>query len=167
MEKDQVEGNWSETVEDLVATGEIESAISFLESVVSKLEALNTSESGPELQLASVLTDLAKLYSSSGFSLKADELESRAFVIGQKARQVQSSSDLEVTHRLMLFRLQMIRTWYPILASTLDAQNSIRCPFTMRNLDEDDKLLSSIKTKSQTWSLFGKGHKHQLKQPKD
>lgn len=84
MEK-EVEGgeNWSEAVEDLVASGEIESAISLLESVISNLQTLNPSDSVSQLQLASALSDLASLHSSKGFSLKADQLQSRACLIKQ------------------------------------------------------------------------------------
>lgn len=66
--------NWSESVEDLVDAGDVESAISLLESVA---ETLNPSDS------ASALSDLANLYSSKGFSLKADHLLSRASVLKQ------------------------------------------------------------------------------------
>lgn len=66
--------NWSESVEDLVDAGDVESAISLLESVA---ETLNPSDS------ASALSDLANLYSSRGFSLKADHLLSRASVLKQ------------------------------------------------------------------------------------
>lgn len=66
--------NWSESVEDLVDAGDVESAISLLESVA---ETLNPSDS------ASALSDLANLYSSRGFSLKADHLLSRASLLKQ------------------------------------------------------------------------------------
>lgn len=69
--------NWSESVEDLVAAGDADAAISLLESVISDL---NPSDS----QLPSALTDLANLYSSKGFSLKADQLHSRAFLLQQR-----------------------------------------------------------------------------------
>ena len=104
MDNEQrVEENWSEAVEDLVAAGEIESAISLLESVISKRDTLNSSESASQLQLASALMDLAKLYSSKGFSLKADELEARASLIKQKARQIHPSGYLSLSLSLPLF----------------------------------------------------------------
>ncbi|KAM5584942.1 coiled-coil domain-containing protein R3HCC1L [Rosa sericea] len=69
------EDNWSEAVEDLVTAGDTDAAIALLESVISNLE----NKDSPEL--ASALCDLAKLYSSKGFSLKADDLQSRASLI--------------------------------------------------------------------------------------
>ncbi|XP_061374504.1 uncharacterized protein LOC133316742 [Gastrolobium bilobum] len=80
-EKEEEAGeNWSEAVEDLVASGDTESAISLLESLV---QTLNPSDWVSQLQLSSALSDLAKLYSSKGFSLKADQLQSRASLIKQ------------------------------------------------------------------------------------
>ncbi|RDX67336.1 Coiled-coil domain-containing protein R3HCC1L, partial [Mucuna pruriens] len=77
-EKDKGIENWSEAVEDLVDAGDVEAAISLLESVV---ETLNPSDSASQLPLASALSDLANLYSSKGFSLKADQLLSRASLL--------------------------------------------------------------------------------------
>ncbi|KAJ4826816.1 hypothetical protein Tsubulata_016036 [Turnera subulata] len=74
------EENWSEAAEDLVAAGDTEAAISLLEAVVSKLE-----NQPPPLELASALTELAKLYSSKHFSLKSDDLLSRASLIRERA----------------------------------------------------------------------------------
>ncbi|KAK4255297.1 hypothetical protein QN277_008312 [Acacia crassicarpa] len=85
MEKERLPENWSEAVEDLVAKGDTESAISFLESLFPNLETLSSFHQSSQLQLASLLTDLAKLYSSKGLSLKADELESRATVLKNRA----------------------------------------------------------------------------------
>ncbi|PIA54322.1 hypothetical protein AQUCO_00900696v1 [Aquilegia coerulea] len=82
-EEEEEEENWSEAVEDLVDGGNIEGAISLLESTISKLENLNLSN----LKLSSALTDLANLYSSRGFSTKADELRTRAFLIKEQAQQ--------------------------------------------------------------------------------
>ncbi|XVF47008.1 hypothetical protein PTKIN_Ptkin03bG0074500 [Pterospermum kingtungense] len=94
MEKGGV-ANWSEEVEDLVASGDTQGAISFLENLLSKLQttSLSSSSSSPadDLKLASVLSDLASLYSSTGFSLKSDELLSRASLLRQRAH---SSSDV-------------------------------------------------------------------------
>ncbi|RWR83654.1 Growth inhibition and differentiation-related protein 88 like [Cinnamomum micranthum f. kanehirae] len=70
--------NWSSAVEDLVDRGDIDGAISLLESLISKLKTL---EKTSNLPLASALFDLANLYSSRGLSLKADELRNRALVI--------------------------------------------------------------------------------------
>ncbi|CAJ1979095.1 unnamed protein product [Sphenostylis stenocarpa] len=83
MEKEKGNENWSETVEDLVDAGDVESAISLLESVV---QTLNPSDSASQLPLASALSDLANLYSSKGFSLKADHLQSRASLLKQLHR---------------------------------------------------------------------------------
>ncbi|KAL2328403.1 hypothetical protein Fmac_021830 [Flemingia macrophylla] len=72
--------NWSEAVEDLVDGGDVEAAISLLESVV---ETLNPSDSQSQLQLASALSDLASLYSSKGFDFKANNLHYRASLLRQ------------------------------------------------------------------------------------
>lgn len=73
--------NWSERVEDLVDAGEVDTAISLLESVVETLTPIPDRSS--QLQLASALSDLANLYSSKGFPLKAYDLQSRASFITQ------------------------------------------------------------------------------------
>lgn len=105
MEKEQVDENWSEAVEDLVAAGDTEGAISLLESVLSNLQTLNSSHSASQLQLASALTDLAKLYSSKGFSLKADDLESRASLIKQRATQIHTSAYFYLPFSFFVFFL--------------------------------------------------------------
>ncbi|XP_062082480.1 uncharacterized protein LOC133788869 isoform X2 [Humulus lupulus] len=79
--------NWSESVEDLLTAGDTDAAISLLESVISNLQ---TSESHP--QLPSALTDLARLYSSKGFSLKADQLHSQASTIQHRLLHSSSSA---------------------------------------------------------------------------
>ncbi|KAI0494485.1 hypothetical protein KFK09_024623 [Dendrobium nobile] len=81
MAVDEVE-DWSEAVEDLVDKGDVDGAISLLESVVSKLESLSvsSSESEVQLQIATALGDLSDLHSSKGLSLKADEVCSRALL---------------------------------------------------------------------------------------
>lgn len=88
MEKDEEgnEKNWSERVEDLVDAGEVESAITLLESIVETLNSSSSSDWVSQLQLASALTDLANLYSSKGFSLKAHDLQSQASVIKLRHR---------------------------------------------------------------------------------
>ncbi|CAH8333404.1 unnamed protein product [Eruca vesicaria subsp. sativa] len=94
MEKkheNQDEPNWSERVEDLVASGDITAAISFLESLTTNLQSRLCSSSSPSsstelgLQLASALTQLANLYSSQGLSLKSDELLTRSSLVKQRA----------------------------------------------------------------------------------
>ncbi|KAI3965461.1 hypothetical protein MKW92_043086 [Papaver armeniacum] len=90
--------NWSIEVEDLVDNGDTKGAISLLESVIDKLETLNSSSSSSSssmnLKLATALTDLANLYSSQGFSLKADELQSRSFLLKQKNAHKIKNNDL-------------------------------------------------------------------------
>ncbi|KAJ8750186.1 hypothetical protein K2173_014101 [Erythroxylum novogranatense] len=79
--------NWSEELEDLVAAGDTDGAISLLEAAVSKLEnlCLSSSSQSVDLQLASALTELANLYSSKHFSLRSDELLARASILKQQA----------------------------------------------------------------------------------
>ena len=85
------EPNWSERVEDLVASGDVTAAISFLEalttSLQSRLGSSSSSSSSTELglQLAAALTQLANLYSSQGLSLKSDELLTRSSLVKQRA----------------------------------------------------------------------------------
>ena len=85
------EPNWSERVEDLVASGDVTAAISFLESLTtnlqSRLGSSSSSSSSTELglQLAAALTQLANLYSSQGLSLKSDELLTRSSLVKQRA----------------------------------------------------------------------------------
>ncbi|KAK9122906.1 hypothetical protein Sjap_012508 [Stephania japonica] len=87
-----MESNWSAQVEDLIDKGDEEGAISLLESLISNLETPNSSPSSSDLlRLAAALTDLANLYSNRGFSLKADELQSRAFVIKERAQRIHIS----------------------------------------------------------------------------
>ncbi|CAI9781386.1 unnamed protein product [Fraxinus pennsylvanica] len=82
--------NWSEAVEDLVHGGEIDKAISFLESTLSSLEKekLNNDEKNSSSlkddQLSTVFLELSKLYSTKGLSLKADQALSRALQIKHK-----------------------------------------------------------------------------------
>ncbi|KAF2579068.1 hypothetical protein F2Q68_00000751 [Brassica cretica] len=85
------EPNWSERVEDLVASGDVTAAILFLESlttnVQSRLCSSSSSSSSTELglQLSAALTQLANLYSSQGLSLKSDELLARSSLVKQRA----------------------------------------------------------------------------------
>ncbi|XP_068663784.1 uncharacterized protein [Aristolochia californica] len=82
--------NWSEEVEELVSNGDVERAISLLESVISKLEAV-TNSTPLDLQLSCALADLANLYQSRGFSIKADELQNRALLIRLKCQRQNQS----------------------------------------------------------------------------
>ncbi|KAG8387424.1 hypothetical protein BUALT_Bualt02G0020000 [Buddleja alternifolia] len=72
--------NWTETVEDLVDGGEIDQAISYLESTITNLEKeiIVENEEHVNDQLSTALQDLSKLYSTKGLSLRADESLSRA-----------------------------------------------------------------------------------------
>lgn len=79
------EGNWSEALEDLVDSGDVEGAISFLESLVSKLQIDSSHNSA--LELSTALDELAKLYTSAGLSLKAEETRSRASLIKQTTQE--------------------------------------------------------------------------------
>ncbi|XP_077230783.1 coiled-coil protein [Tasmannia lanceolata] len=87
------EGKWSVAVEDLIDRGDIEGAISLLDSVISKLETLDSSSS--DLSLACALSDLANLYHSKGFSIRADELQNRALLIRLRSQHTPPLGDLE------------------------------------------------------------------------
>uniref|UniRef100_A0A2P2L170 Coiled-coil domain-containing protein R3HCC1L isoform X1 n=1 Tax=Rhizophora mucronata TaxID=61149 RepID=A0A2P2L170_RHIMU len=89
-EQQQQNQNWSEQVEDLVTAGDTDGAISLLEALVSKIDfETNPNAFPPEavdhLRLASALTELANLYASKDFSLKSDQLLSRASLLKQHA----------------------------------------------------------------------------------
>ncbi|KAL0460829.1 UNVERIFIED_CONTAM: hypothetical protein Slati_0710100 [Sesamum latifolium] len=84
--------NWTEEVEDLLHDGEVDQAISLLESIVlnlenelekEELENKNGGESSSSTadQLSTALLDLSKLYSSKGLSLRADQTLSRALQV--------------------------------------------------------------------------------------
>ncbi|CAN1247622.1 hypothetical protein LINPERPRIM_LOCUS6409 [Linum perenne] len=81
----EINRNWSEAVEDLISSGDTDAAISRLESEVSRLQLLTPASQVVDLQLASAFTELATLYSSKDFSLKADELRSRACLLNHRA----------------------------------------------------------------------------------
>ncbi|MEI4872858.1 hypothetical protein Q8G47_29475, partial [Klebsiella pneumoniae] len=72
-------------MEDLVHGGDSDKAISILESIVSNLQTQIISSQSDLLKLSTALFDLAKLYSTKGFSLKADEAQSRALLIQQRS----------------------------------------------------------------------------------
>ncbi|KAJ4873553.1 hypothetical protein Rs2_44787 [Raphanus sativus] len=103
MEKkgeNEEEPNWSERVEDLVASGDVTAAISFLESLTTNLHSRLSSSSSSSrtelgLQLAAALAQLANLYSSQGLSLKSDELLARSSLVKQRAL----DSDLAASSR--------------------------------------------------------------------
>ncbi|TVU37000.1 hypothetical protein EJB05_18962 [Eragrostis curvula] len=75
---------WTEEVDDLVDAGDVDGAISLLESVVSNLSTA-ASPSGADLRLATALGDLAGLHASRGNTLRADELRARAIVHRSRA----------------------------------------------------------------------------------
>ncbi|CAA0824335.1 Unknown protein [Striga hermonthica] len=85
-------GNWTEMVEDLVHSGEIDRAVSFLESIIPNLENEVEKEqlqnkngeksgSGAADRLCTALEDLSRLYAAQGLSLRADQTQSRALQI--------------------------------------------------------------------------------------
>ncbi|XP_027082781.1 uncharacterized protein [Coffea arabica] len=86
MESECSNGNWTEEVEDLVHGGEIDRAISVLETVMSKLEKKPQKGFSFSSELAAALLDLSKLYTSKGLSLKADETRSLAFQINLQSQ---------------------------------------------------------------------------------
>ncbi|XP_065868562.1 uncharacterized protein [Euphorbia lathyris] len=90
----QINQNWSEAVEDLVSSGDTDAAISLLETLVLQLETLSPSET-VSLQLASALTELSKLFSANNFSLKSDQLLSRATILQQRALHSCPSGNVE------------------------------------------------------------------------
>lgn len=95
-----MEKGWSDRVEDLVDNGDVDGAISLLETVIANLETLGSSSSSSsspsgDLRLATALSDLADIHSSRGFSIKADELQSRALLV--RARAVDPPAALKST----------------------------------------------------------------------
>ncbi|XP_072962866.1 uncharacterized protein [Typha angustifolia] len=87
--EDETKLTWTDEVEDLVDRGDVDGAISLLESIVAKLETLDCSSppssAADDLRLAAALGDLADIYASRGFSLKADEIRSRAIAARSRA----------------------------------------------------------------------------------
>jgi hypothetical protein len=75
---------WTDEVDDLVDAGNLDGAISLLDSVVSTLST-PASPPGAGLRLATALADLAGLHASRGNTLCADELRARAIVIRSRA----------------------------------------------------------------------------------
>ncbi|CAM0885427.1 unnamed protein product [Alopecurus aequalis] len=81
-------GRWTEEVDDLVDAGDVDGAISLLESVVSNLSTATAAPASPgaDLRLATALGDLAGLHASRGNTLQADEIRSRAIVLRLRAQ---------------------------------------------------------------------------------
>ncbi|XBI33199.1 uncharacterized protein LOC119278865 [Triticum dicoccoides] len=78
---------WTEEVDDLVDAGDVDGAISLLESVVSSLStAASPPRAGADLRLATALGDLAGLHASRGNTLQADAIRSRAIVLRLRAQ---------------------------------------------------------------------------------
>jgi hypothetical protein len=75
---------WTDEVDDLVDAGDLDGAVSLLESVVSILSA-PAPPPGAGLRLAAALADLAGLHASRGNTLRADELRARAIVLRSRA----------------------------------------------------------------------------------
>ena len=103
MEKEELPENWSEAVEDLVAQGDTKAAISLLETLISSHQS--------SLQLPSLLTDLAKLYSSQGFSLKSDDLLSRASILKLQAAASTHISQYSSYFVLFNFKIRVLEFW--------------------------------------------------------
>ncbi|KAI5001668.1 hypothetical protein ZWY2020_026318 [Hordeum vulgare] len=79
---------WTEEVDDLVDAGDVDGAISLLESVVSSLSTAvpTPPPPGADLRLATALGDLAGLHASRGNTLQADAIRSRAIVLRLRAQ---------------------------------------------------------------------------------
>lgn len=90
----EASNGWGDRVEDLVDSGDVEGAISLLESVIANFGTLgsSSSSSSDNLRLAAALGDLADLQSSRGFSLRADELRSRALLLRARAVDLTNSN---------------------------------------------------------------------------
>ncbi|GJM91795.1 hypothetical protein PR202_ga08206 [Eleusine coracana subsp. coracana] len=88
---------WTEEVDDLVDAGDVDGAISLLESVVSNLSTA-ASPSGADLRLATALGDLAGLHASCGNTLRADDLRARAIVLRSRAAASGALGDLDDKH---------------------------------------------------------------------
>jgi len=77
---------WTEEVDDLVDAGDVDGAITLLESVVSNLStSAAAAPPAADLRLATALGDLAGLHASRGNTLRADELRARAIVLRSRA----------------------------------------------------------------------------------
>jgi hypothetical protein len=86
-------GRWTEEVDDLVDAGDVDGAISLLESVVSNLSTSASPPSpGADLRLATALGDLAGLHASRGNTLQADAIRSRAIVLRLRAEKAPQAS---------------------------------------------------------------------------
>jgi hypothetical protein len=83
-------GRWTEEVDDLVDAGDVDGAISLLESVVSNLST--SASPGADLRLATALGDLAGLHASRGNTLQADAIRSRAIVLRLRAEKAPQPS---------------------------------------------------------------------------
>ncbi|KAL6853356.1 hypothetical protein ACP4OV_019385 [Aristida adscensionis] len=94
---------WTEEVDDLVDAGDLDGAISLLESVVSGLSAAAAAAaappSGADLRLAAALGDLAGLHASRGNTLRADELRARAIVLRSRAAAPGALGDHELAEK--------------------------------------------------------------------
>ncbi|KAF3337424.1 growth inhibition and differentiation-related protein 88 [Carex littledalei] len=82
--------NWSEHVENLRDSGDTDGAISFLELFISRLDGGSSTSTGV-LQLAAAMSDLADLYSLRGYTIKSDELRSRALSIRSRINKESST----------------------------------------------------------------------------
>lgn len=87
-------------MEDLLAAGDRDAAISRLESFVSELNSQKQSSS-TALQLSSALQDLARIHSSAGFSIKADQLRAQALLVKERALHPSSPSGTRYSSLLL------------------------------------------------------------------
>lgn len=146
------EGNWSEALEDLVDSGDVEGAISFLESLVSKLQIDSSHNS--TLELSTALDELAKLYTSAGLSLKAEETRSRASLIKQTTQETLPSHRPDVEVRISNDALPCKETsdddWEAIADRDPVELLSPQCVPGVSNLSLED-------TKDQTTKRRGRG----------
>ncbi|KAF3337282.1 growth inhibition and differentiation-related protein 88 [Carex littledalei] len=91
--------NWSEHVENLRDSGDTDGAISFLELFISRLDG-GSSTSTEDLQLAAAMSDLADLYSLKGYTIKSDELRSRAFSVRSRINEESSTPIVSTNSRV-------------------------------------------------------------------
>ncbi|KAL3530311.1 hypothetical protein ACH5RR_009633 [Cinchona calisaya] len=127
MESEFSNGNWTEEVEDLVQGGEIDKAISVLETVISKLQKTpQKGSSSSSSELATALLDLSKLYSSKGLPLKADQTRSLAFEINKKSQsnELPAKGDFDVEKK-------------PSCDEMSEIHNSKKEASTCQNSDDD------------------------------
>ncbi|KQK11699.1 hypothetical protein BRADI_2g61727v3 [Brachypodium distachyon] len=123
---------WTEEVDDLVDAGDVDGAISLLESVVSNLStaaAASSQPTGAELRLATALGDLAGLHASRGSTLQADTLRSRAIALRLRAAQAPQA---------FLGDHGKVEKSSPEECATGSKDSEVSANFDEKNEDEDD-----------------------------